>query len=104
MNSGNYDRALMGEEWQPLSMEDPPYQPEDDYMLLEADPGDVIYFDRYVPHGPPANTSDQRRRNRCITFIGKSQGDNREQYHADKWQNYSGNDPDHARENKTFRV
>ena len=104
MKSGNYERALMGEEWQPLSMEDPPYEPEDEYMLLEADPGDVIFFDCYVPHGSPANSSDKRRRNVFITFNGLSQGDKREQYYADKWANYSGNDADHARENKTFRV
>ena len=104
MKSGNYERALMGEEWQPLSLEDPPYEPEDEYMLLEADPGDVIFFDCYVPHGSPANSSDKRRRNVFITFNGLSQGDKREQYYADKWANYSGNDADHARENKTFRV
>ena len=94
----------MGEEWQPLSLEDPPYEPEDEYMLLEADPGDVIFFDCYVPHGSPANRSDKQRRNVFITFNGLSQGDKREQYYADKWANYSGNDADHARENKTFRV
>ena len=62
MNSGNYERRLMSEEWQPLSEDDPPYAPEDEYVLLEADPGDVIFFDSFVPHGSPANTSDKRRR------------------------------------------
>lgn len=104
MKSGNYDRALMTEEWQPLSTEDPPYQPEEEYMLLEADPGDVIFFDCYVPHGSPPNTSDRSRRNIFITFNSASQGDKRAQYYADKWKNYPGNDPDHARESKTFRV
>jgi ectoine hydroxylase-related dioxygenase (phytanoyl-CoA dioxygenase family) len=104
MNSGNYERALMTEEWQPLSTEDPPYQPEDEYVLLEADPGDVIFFDSYVPHGSPANTSSRSRRNIFITFNAASQGDKRERYYADKWKNYPGIDPDHARENKSFRV
>ena len=43
LKSGNYDKELMGEEWQPLSEDDPPYSPRDEYMLLEADPGDVIF-------------------------------------------------------------
>jgi len=104
MNSGNYERALMTEEWQPLSTEDPPYQPEDEYVLLEADPGDVIFFDSYVPHGSPANTSNRSRRNIFVTFNAASQGDKRERYYADKWKNYPGIDSGHARENKTFRV
>jgi len=28
-----------------LTEDHPPYQPEDQYVLLEADPGDVIFFD-----------------------------------------------------------
>jgi 2-aminoethylphosphonate dioxygenase len=104
MKSGNYDKKLMTEEWQPLSTEDPPYQPEDEYVLLEADPGDIIFFDSYVPHGSPANTSNRSRRNIFITFNAASQGDKRGQYYTDKWKNYPGIDADHARENKTFRV
>jgi len=30
---------------------------QEEYTLLEADPGDVIFFDSYVPHGSPANTA-----------------------------------------------
>ena len=43
MSSGNYERTLMTAEWQPLSEIDPPYEPADEYALLEADPGDVIF-------------------------------------------------------------
>ncbi len=50
-----YEKSSL-EEWKPLTEDDPPYQPENEYMLLEADPGDVIFFDSYVPHGSPANT------------------------------------------------
>ena len=104
MKSGNYERKLMSEEWQPLTEEDPPYQPEDEYMLLEADPGDVIFFDCYVPHGSPANTSDRSRRNIFLTFNRQSDGDKRDKYYADKWANYPPNDLDHARADKTYRV
>ena len=97
MNSGNYDRKLMTEEWQPLTEDDPPYKPEDEYVLLEADPGDVIFFDSFVPHGSPANTSNKSRRNIFLTFNRKSEGDKRTQYYEDKWANYAPNQSGDAR-------
>ncbi len=104
MKSGNYKKELMTEEWKPLTEEDPPYQPEDEYMLLEADPGDVIFFNSYVPHGSPANTSNRSRRNIFLTFNKESDGDYREQYYSDKWSNYPPNQAEQARETKSFRV
>ena len=104
MNSGNYERRLMSEEWQPLSEDDPPYAPEDEYVLLEADPGDVIFFDSFVPHGSPANTSDKSRRNIFLTFNKESEGDKRAQYYQDKWSNYAPNQADDARSKESFRV
>jgi len=104
MCSGNYDKSLMTEEWTPLTMDDPPYQPEDEYMLLEAQPGDVVFFDSYVPHGSPANTSDSQRRNIYLTFNKASAGDLRQQYYDDKWKSYPPNQVSTAREDTSFRV
>ena len=104
MCSGNYDKSLMCEEWTPLTMDDPPYQPEDEYMLLEAQPGDVVFFDSYVPHGSPANTSDSQRRNIYLTFNKASAGDLRQQYYDDKWKNYPPNQVSTARKDTSFRV
>ncbi len=104
MCSGNYDKSLMSEEWTPLTMEDPPYQPEDEYMLLEAQPGDVVFFDSYVPHGSPANTSDSQRRNIYLTFNKASDGDLRQQYYDDKWESYPPNQVSTARSDTSFRV
>ncbi len=104
MSSGNYEKRLMTEEWQPLTEDDPPYQPEDEYVLLEADPGDVIFFDAYVPHGSPANTGTRSRRNVFLTFNRESDGDMREKYYRDKWASYAPNRADEARADKTFRV
>ncbi|MDP6953408.1 MAG: phytanoyl-CoA dioxygenase family protein [Alphaproteobacteria bacterium] len=102
--SGNYEKALMTAEWQPLTEADPPYEPQDEYMLLEADPGDVIFFDCYVPHGSPANTGTRSRRNIFLTFNGASHGDMRARYNRDKWQNYGPNRAEAAREKDSFRV
>lgn len=104
MCSGNYERMLMSEEWKPLSEDDPPYQPEDEYMLLEADPGDVILFDAYVPHGSPPNTGTRGRRNIFLTFNKASDGDMRAAYYRDKWANYAPNRADDARGKESFRV
>lgn len=104
MCSGNYDKSLMSDEWTPLTMDDPPYQPEDEYMLLEAQPGDVVFFDSYVPHGSPANTSDSQRRNIYLTFNKASDGDLRQQYYDDKWKSYPPNQASTARSDTSFRV
>ena len=104
MKSGNYERKLMTKEWQPLSEDDPPYSPEEEYMLLEANPGDVILFDSYVPHGSPANTSDRSRRNIFLTFNRQSDGDMRAKYYEDKWASYAPNQVDDARSEDSYRV
>lgn len=102
--SGNYEKKLMSEEWQPLSQDDPPYAPEDEYVLLEADPGDIIFFDSYVPHGSPANMSDKSRRNIFLTFNKLSDGDMRDRYYEDKWMNFPPNVVSQARAEETYRV
>lgn len=104
LQTGNYEKRLMGPEWKPLSDQDPPYSPAGDYMLVEADPGDVIFFDSYVPHGSPANTSDRQRRNHYITFNRRSDGDQRMRYYRDKWLNYPPNDQAHARSDRSYQV
>ena len=104
MNSGNYENKLMTGEWRPLTEDDPPYQPKDEYVLLEADPGDVIFFDSYVPHGSPANTGTRGRRNIFLTFNKESDGDMREKYYRDKWESYAPNRADEARTSESFRV
>ena len=104
MKSGKYKKQLMSAEWQPLTQEDPPYQPENEYTLLEADPGDVIFFDSYVPHGSPANTSAKGRRNLFLTFNKQSDGDMRARYYREKWANYPPNDLASARLEESYRV
>jgi ectoine hydroxylase-related dioxygenase (phytanoyl-CoA dioxygenase family) len=87
-----------------LTEDDPPYEPRDEYALLEADPGDVIFFDCYVPHGSPANTGTQSRRNIFLTFNKASDGDMRQRYYTDKALTYPPNEADSAREEASFRV
>jgi ectoine hydroxylase-related dioxygenase (phytanoyl-CoA dioxygenase family) len=104
MNSGNYDKSLMKDEWQPLSDKSDVSWAGDEYVMLEADPGDVIFFDCYVPHGSPPNDSNKGRRNIFLTFNRASDGELRTRYYEDKWQTYPPNDLEHARSADSFRV
>lgn len=104
LSTGAYPRALMGPEWEPLSEADPPYGPAADYEVLEADPGDVVFFDSYVPHGSPPNLSTRARRNVYLTFNRQSGGDQRMRYYRDKWASYAPNVPGGAREARSYRV
>lgn len=103
-SAGNHKHELIGPEWEPLSEDDPPWPPEHEYSLIEAEPGDVILFDSYVPHGSPPNTSDADRRNIYLTFNRASDGDMRAQYYRDKWANYAPNDAGRARAEDTYLV
>ena len=104
MNSGNYKKSLMKEEWQPLSESSSVDWADDEYVMLEADPGDVIFFDCYVPHGSPQNESDRGRRNIYLTFNRQSDGNLRARYYEDKWKAYPPNDIAHARSADSFRA
>ncbi len=104
LSSGNYEKALMTPEWQPLTDQDPPFSAAGDYQLMEANPGDVIFFDSYVPHGSPANLSTRSRRNLFLTFNRRSEGDHRERYYREKWASYPPNVGEAARPASSFRV
>jgi ectoine hydroxylase-related dioxygenase (phytanoyl-CoA dioxygenase family) len=104
MKNGNYPKALIKDEWQPLSQSAAADWADDEYVMLEADPGDVIFFDSYVPHGSPPNESNRDRRNIYLTFNRLSDGDLRARYYEDKWRSYPPNDVAHARIAESFRV
>jgi hypothetical protein len=103
-NANDHVQELRGPEWEVLSDEEPPFKPESDYLLIEAQPGDVVFFDCYVPHGSPANESSAARRNLYLTFNRSADGDCRMAYYHDKWENYPPNTRDQARDKNTFKV
>lgn len=103
-DAGDHKLELLGPEWEVLSKEEPPFQPIDEYHAVGAKPGDVVFFDCYVPHGSPANTTDAPRRNIYLTFNRAADGDFRIAYYEDKWENYPPNTRDDSRDRNTFRV
>jgi len=88
-------------EWRPFTEEEIKEMP---FQLVPTKPGDVIFFDSFVPHGSYPNLSNTRRRILYVTYNRLSEGDHREQYYADKRKSYP---PDCERESGkeyVFRV
>jgi ectoine hydroxylase-related dioxygenase (phytanoyl-CoA dioxygenase family) len=103
-DAGDHKLALRGPEWKVLSEEEPPFEPQNEFRLIEAAPGDVVFFDCYVPHGSPANDTNEARRNIYLTFNRAADGDQRMAYYEDKWVNYPPNTRDDARDRSSFKV
>jgi len=70
--------GLIGEEWTPLQEEQLTLRP------LPTEPGDVVFFDSFVPHGSKANLTGTMRRVLYLTFNLAAHGEQRVRYFADK--------------------
>ena len=84
--------ALIGKEWEPLSVEQ---LAGVKFVPIEAEPGDVVFFDSFVPHRSAPNRTDSARRVLYYTYNRASEGDHIAQYYADKRASYP---PDIERE------
>jgi ectoine hydroxylase-related dioxygenase (phytanoyl-CoA dioxygenase family) len=83
---------LIGKEWEPLTAEQLAGL---HWAHLEAEPGDVVYFDSFIPHRSAPNTTQEARRVLYHTYNKASAGDHLVQYYADKRASYP---PDIERE------
>ena len=63
-------------------------------------PGDVIFFDCFIPHRSKPNLSGNQRRNMYLTYNKKSEGDKRMKYYERKEKEMP---PDDKRSNDTFK-
>ena len=79
--AGLHKLGMLGEEWKPMTEED---IAEKTLVSCPTQPGDVVFFDSYCPHGSGPNMSDGKRRVLYVTYNAASAGDHREQYYADK--------------------
>ena len=76
--AGRHREGLIGEQWVPL---------EEQGLVLDpvpTAPGDVIFFDSFVPHASKPNLTDSPRRILYLTYNLASHGDQRARYYADK--------------------
>jgi hypothetical protein len=77
--AGRHREGLLGEEWKPL---------EEDMLALQpvpTTPGDVIFFDSFVPHASKPNLTTEPRRVLYLTYNLADHGDRRARYYADKY-------------------
>ena len=76
--AGRHREGLIGEQWKPLEEQGLNLRP------VPTAPGDVIFFDSFVPHASKPNLTDSSRRILYITYNLASDGDHRARYFADK--------------------
>jgi len=90
--AGKHKEGLLGEKFKSV--------PEDivnssNWISVETKPGDIVFFDSFVPHRSAPNMSNLKRRVLYATYNKTSEGDFREKYYADKRISYP---PDCERE------
>ena len=78
--SGFQNRGLY-REWEPLTEAD---MAEMDFVHYPTKPGDLVFFDCYVPHASEPNMTNKTRRLYFATYNRLSEGDHLQQYYADK--------------------
>ncbi len=90
--------GLIGQEWIPLTaVEMASFR----LTPVETEPGDVLFFDSYAPHGSQPNFTDAQRRILYLTYNAARYGDHRSQYYADKRKSFP---PDVERDpGKTYK-
>jgi ectoine hydroxylase-related dioxygenase (phytanoyl-CoA dioxygenase family) len=98
ISAGHHKQGLIGKEWEPLNdtnMKEMKFEP------IILNPGDMVFFDSFAPHGSGPNMTDQPRRVLYITYNKQSEGDHRKQYYADKRESFP---PDCERDpNKEYK-
>jgi len=78
---GHHTDGLLGDDWKGI--------PDDKvasfkWEYMPTQPGDVIFFDSYVPHRSAPNNTGKSRRVLYATYAKASEGDFRDRYYADK--------------------
>ena len=92
LSAGHHTKGLLGEKWTPLT---PEQLQGIEFKKCPMEPGDVAFFDCFVPHQSAPNLTSRRRRNLYLTYNRIGDGDFREKYFSDKRKSYP---PDSERE------
>jgi 2-aminoethylphosphonate dioxygenase len=85
--AGHKGALSMGEQWKPLEVANLNLQP------VTTEPGDVVFFDSFVPHASKPNFTAFPRRVLYLTYNLASEGDQRTRYLADKHASFPALDP-----------
>lgn len=87
--AGYHDQGIIGEKWKPLD------ENALNYIGVQTESGDAVFFDSYAPHRSGPNHTQSARRVLYVTYNKLSDGDHRRQYYDDKRKSYP---PDCERE------
>lgn len=90
--AGHHTRGRIGQKWKPLQGDE---LRGIEFIPFPMAPGDVAFFDCFVPHRSKPNLTSSPRRNLYLTYNRASDGDHREKYFSDKRKNFP---PDFERE------
>jgi hypothetical protein len=90
--AGHHRRGSLGERWKPLTAGQLAGVRFERYPMA---PGDVAFFDCFVPHESQPNRTAAPRRNLYLTYNRAADGEHRARYFADKRKSFP---PDHERE------
>jgi ectoine hydroxylase-related dioxygenase (phytanoyl-CoA dioxygenase family) len=82
MSPGNHKEGMLPTA--PDGTVDPEFAETLNWEYLATEPGDIVFFDSYIPHKSDANTSNRPRRALYITYNRASEGSYREQYYEEK--------------------
>ena len=99
--AGQHRRGLVGRAWEPLSPEEMAGMA---FSAYPTAPGDVIFFDSFVPHRSGPNRTGSARRALYITWNRISEGDQRARYYADKRKSFPPDIEREAGKDYQFRV
>jgi len=78
---GKHMEGMMSDDWKEIPTS---YVEQMKWELVPTEPGDVLFFDSYVPHRSAPNNTDTSRRVLYVTYAKASEGDYREKYYSDK--------------------
>lgn len=78
---GKHTQGMLSEEYKEVN---PQFVKDAKWEYCPTQPGDVIFFDSYVPHRSGPNLTKGKRRVLYSTYAKASQGDLRDKYYADK--------------------
>ena len=97
---GAHRTGLLGTHWAPLEGHDD----DERYLLCPTQPGDVIFFDSYVPHRSAPNITQAARRVLYVSYNLANEGDHRVQYYIDKRTSYPPDNERDPNREYTYRV
>jgi ectoine hydroxylase-related dioxygenase (phytanoyl-CoA dioxygenase family) len=81
----NYRHRGLFQLWRPLTDDDLAGM---HWVDLPTQPGDIIFFDSYVPHASQPNMTERTRRIYYATYNRASAGDLMDRYYADKHKSF----------------